>query len=49
MKIFADRIQSLGREKFPEFSQMGKFTFFLPVDSSFQVREKRRRLRCDRH
>ena len=39
MKTFADRVQSLGREKFPEFSQIGKFTFFLPVDASFQVRE----------
>ena len=25
-------------EKFPQFSETGKFTLFLPVDSSFQVR-----------
>ena len=36
MKTFADRVEALGAEKFPEFSQLGKFTFFLPVDSSFQ-------------
>ena len=41
VKTFADRVQSLGGEKFPEFSQIGKFTFFLPVDSAFQVRERR--------
>ncbi len=37
MKKFAEQILRLGSEKFPEFSAYGKFTFFLPVDSSFQV------------
>jgi hypothetical protein len=37
VKKFAEQILRLGSEKFPEFSAYGKFTFFLPVDSSFQV------------
>jgi hypothetical protein len=37
VKKFSDQILRLGSDKFPEFSAYGKFTFFLPVDSSFQV------------
>jgi len=32
---FAKRIEQLGFDKFPEFSQYGKMTFFLPIDSAF--------------
>ena len=35
---FAKRIEQLGFQKFPEFAQYGKMTFFLPVDSAFDVR-----------
>ena len=37
VKTFAERVKSLGMENFPQFSETGKFTIFLPVDSSFQV------------
>jgi len=37
---YAEQIKSLGMEKFPEFSQYGKFTFFLPVDTAFQGMDK---------
>jgi len=35
VKKFYRRVQQLGLEKFPQFTQYGKMTFFLPVDSAF--------------
>jgi len=32
---FSRRIEQLGLGKFPEFSQYGKMTFFLPIDAAF--------------
>ena len=34
---FSRRIEQLGLGKFPEFSQYGKMTFFLPIDAAFDV------------
>merc|ERR1719481_793927 len=35
VKKIAERVASLGWDKFPEYSSYGKFTFFLPVDLAF--------------
>ena len=37
---FAKRVEQLGFDKFPEFSQYGKMTFFLPIDRAFNVGDK---------
>ncbi|XP_023339723.1 fasciclin-1 [Eurytemora carolleeae] len=37
---YTEQIRSLGMDKFPEFEQYGKYTFFLPVDSAFQGLDK---------
>ena len=37
IKKFNRRIEQLGRDKFPQFEQYGKMTFFIPVDSAFRV------------
>ena len=38
-KKFAERLETLGLGKgnFTEFNSFGKFTFFLPIDSAFEV------------
>ena len=38
VNTFYRRVEQLGRDKFPQFSQYGKMTFFIPVDSAFRVR-----------
>ena len=37
IKKFYRRVVELGLEKFPQFDQYGKMTFFIPVDSAFNV------------
>ena len=39
-KKFAERLETLGLGKgnFTEFNSFGKFTFFLPIDSAFEVK-----------
>ena len=38
INTFNRRVEQLGRDKFPQFEQYGKMTFFIPVDSAFRVR-----------
>merc|ERR550532_2858874 len=36
INTFNRRVEQLGRDKFPQFEQYGKMTFFIPVDSAFR-------------
>ena len=37
LKKFSTRIEELGIDNFPELNGYGKYTFFFPVDSAFEV------------